>query len=154
YGIALDPAAGRVYWANAPTGVPRISFSTLNGTGLHDLNTTGAVLQDPHGLAIDKPGGRLYWVNSTGDSIYSARLDGSGQGRKLTTAGSVVQHPHGVAIDAAARRLYWTNPPTTVSPSPPALASVRLDGSGASSIPTGTATKDFPTGLAVDPVRT
>ena len=39
-GVAVDPAAGRIYWANV--GGNKISFANLNGSGGGDLITAGA----------------------------------------------------------------------------------------------------------------
>jgi DNA-binding beta-propeller fold protein YncE len=41
-GVAIDPAAGRIYWANSQAGHVGVSFVKLDGTGGADVTTTGA----------------------------------------------------------------------------------------------------------------
>ena len=45
FGAALDPAAGRIYWANYAGN--RISFARLDGSVGGDLATGGATLSAP-----------------------------------------------------------------------------------------------------------
>jgi hypothetical protein len=106
-GVAIDPAAGRIYWANFGG---QISFANLDGTGGGDLATTGATVNGPFGVAVDRAAGRIYWANSAGaNKISFAKLDGSGGGGDLATTGATVNAPIGVAIDPAAGRIYWAN---------------------------------------------
>jgi hypothetical protein len=44
-GIALDPVAGKIYWAN--NGGNNLSFANLDGTGGGTLATTGATMMSP-----------------------------------------------------------------------------------------------------------
>ena len=59
FGVALDLAHGRVYWANsqATAGEPGISWANLNGTGGGNLEHRGRDRQGPIG-AHDRPGRR------------------------------------------------------------------------------------------------
>jgi len=108
--LAIDPAAGRIYWANFFGNA--ISYANLNGSGGDDLNTTGATPPDhPEGVAIDPVTGRIYWSDFTfipNTRISYANLNGSGGGN-LNLGGATLNYPHGVAIDPEARRIYWTN---------------------------------------------
>lgn len=58
-GIAIDSATGRLYF----TAGDKIGFANLNGSGGGDLDTTGAIIDEPYGLAIDPSLGRLYTGN-------------------------------------------------------------------------------------------
>ena len=106
-GPAVDPEAGRIYWANA-NPEDKISFANLDGSGGADLNTTGATVDNPHGVAVDPVTARIYWANVWGDSISYANLNGAGGG-DLNTNGATVSSPVGVAIDPSARKIYWGN---------------------------------------------
>jgi DNA-binding beta-propeller fold protein YncE len=107
-GIALDPAAGRVYWLNGGPS-PGVSYANLDGSGGGDLNTAGATMTSPNGLGIDRAAGRVYWGNGPPDERISyANLDGSG-GADLVTTGAVVESPSGVAVDPPSGRIYWSN---------------------------------------------
>ena len=54
WGLAIDAAAGRVYWANNDGNM--ISYANLDGTGGHDLNTAGATVNGPWGVALTRCG--------------------------------------------------------------------------------------------------
>ena len=69
-GLAVDPVAGRVYWADHTEGA--ISFANLNGSGGADVNIAGATIKDPFGLAFDPTLGRIYWPNSQ-EEVRSTR---------------------------------------------------------------------------------
>jgi hypothetical protein len=60
-GLAVDPAAGRLYYLNKDA--ERVSYANLNGSGGGDVNTAGSAYTDPYGLAFDPSFGRLYWSN-------------------------------------------------------------------------------------------
>ncbi|MBA3833776.1 MAG: hypothetical protein H0X34_18155, partial [Chthoniobacterales bacterium] len=77
-GIAVDPAAGRLYWADV--GTNKIGYANLNGSGGGYLSTSPVTPSDPRGIAADPGTGRVYWTNSGGNTIGYANLDGSGGG--------------------------------------------------------------------------
>ena len=141
-GVALDPAAGKIYWAN--DGSEEISYANLDGTGGGDLVTTGATVYDPDGVALDPAAGKIYWANFAANSISYANLNGTGGGN-LVTNGAIVSHPHGVALDPAAGKIYWTNSEQLRSHTPTSTAPA------AASSPRAAATVDEPQGVALDP---
>jgi len=147
-GLAIDPAAGRVYWANwgnpGGTGVT-ISYANLDGSGGGgNLPTGAATVVGPHGLAIDHAAGRIYWPNYEGNRISFANLDGSGGG-DLVTGAATLAGPRGVAVDPAAGKIYWANYDGN------RLSFANLNGSGGGNLATGTATVNQPEGVAFDP---
>lgn len=147
-GTALDPAHGRIYWAN---GSGKISFANLDGSGGGGtLNTGGATITDPVGLALDPIAGRVYWANEEDDfnAIGYANLDGSGGGN-LNTAGATLDEPAGVAVDPAAGRIYWTND----GPSRAGISFARLDGSGGGDLTLFSSTGSATGAVAVDPLN-
>ena len=137
-GLTIDPAHGRIYWANWAnhTGTT-ISYANLDGSGGGDLAITGATIAGPHGLAIDPadgPYGTLYWPNHdmmTGvGSISWAKLDATGTagtGADLNTAGATLDEPRGVTIDPVTDRIYWANFGDGAGKS---ISYANLDGSG------------------------
>jgi hypothetical protein len=133
-GLALDPAAGRLYWANWDAN--RISYDNLNEGAGADLPTGTATVVHPEGVALDPAGGRLFFSNfseTAADRISYANLDGSG-GANLATDPATVSGPHGVAIDPAAGKIYWPNFDANV------ISYASLDGSGGGDLPTPGAT--------------
>jgi DNA-binding beta-propeller fold protein YncE len=147
YGVAIDSAAGRIYWLNSSGGdETRIAYANLDGTGGGgSIDASGAPAGgDPTGLAIDRAAGRVYWGAATSDEIAYANLDGSGGGT-LTTTGATVDGPTGFAVDRASGRLYWTNTDSNVHP----IAYANLDGSGGGDLNTTGAVASGAWGLAI-----
>ena len=135
-GVAIDPAAGEIYWADTTSGAIRVA--NLDGTGARDLFTGES---QPSGVAIDPAAGLIYWANAVSGSgaIRVGNLDGSGA-RTLFARES---YPVGVAIDPAAGKIYWGSYDTFT------IRVGNLDGSG---IPTNLFTgENYPTQLAIDP---
>jgi DNA-binding beta-propeller fold protein YncE len=143
-GLALDPVAGRVYWANWAGGTgTTISYANLDGSGGGgDLNTGAATVIGPHGLAI--AAAKIYWPNYEGNRISFANLDGSG-GRDVMTGAATLSGPRGIAVDPASGRVYWANYDGN------RLSYANLDGSGGGDLVTGSATVNHPEGVAFDP---
>ena len=145
-GVAIDVAAGKVYWTN-PDG-DRISFANLDGSGGGgDLNTTGATVNRPNAAAVYPAAGRIYWANEVGDRISFANLNNTGGGGNLITTGATVNVPIGPAVDPESGRIYWgnANPENKIS-------FANLDGSGGADLNTAGATVNNPHGVALDPV--
>src|SRR5262245_22618754 len=103
-GVALDPAAGKVYWTNFFSGAIRVGNLDGSGTASNLLTDAGSVC----GVALDRAAGKIYWANYTANSIRVANLDGTGVATTLVAepAGS---GPSGLVIDGAAGKIYWTN---------------------------------------------
>ncbi|MBV9604636.1 MAG: hypothetical protein JO027_06005 [Solirubrobacterales bacterium] len=135
-GVAIDPATGKIYWADSTLGAIRVA--NLDGTGAQSLYTGES---SPSGVAIDPSAGLIYWasaVSRTG-AIRVGNLDGSGAARTLFAGES---YPVGVAIDPAAGKIYWGSYDTFK------IRVGNLDGTGAADLFTG---ENYPTGLAIDP---
>jgi DNA-binding beta-propeller fold protein YncE len=133
-GIAIDPAAGKIYWANL-NGAIRVA--NLDGSGARDLYTGET---QPAGVAIDPAAGKIYWADAVAGTgaIRVGNLDGSGA-RTLFAGES---YPVGVVIDPAAGKIYWGSYDTFK------IRVGNLDGTGAKDLFTG---ENYPTGIVVDP---
>jgi hypothetical protein len=149
-GIALDPAAGRVYWANA--GDPDsegISYANLDGSGGDDLEIGGATVDEPRGVTIDhfNEPARIWWANSGDDSIAFASLDGTGESGGLTDLMGVdftVDQPSGLLFEPF-QGFYWANQ----NPAPGDIFFARPR-SEAGDLDTAGATVNNPHGVALD----
>jgi DNA-binding beta-propeller fold protein YncE len=102
-GLALDPAAGLVYWVQtlAETEIRR---AQLDGSAAEPF-----FVGEPYAIgaiAIDPVGRRLYWVDESGPTtrIRSQSLDGGDPRDELEDLGAV----GGIAIDPTGSALYWT----------------------------------------------
>jgi hypothetical protein len=138
--VVVDPATGKIYWANQ--GANTISFANLDGSGGGgDLDTTGATVNNPEGVAIDSANGKIYWANFEDFThpISFANLNDKGGGGDLNTPSGGV-NAEGVAIDPQAGNIYWANNgPATFS-----FAKLDNSGGGGSIDTTGATTFDFP----------
>lgn len=134
-GVAIDAAAGKIYWADTTTGAIRVA--NLDGTGATDLYTGES---SPSGVAIDPAAGLIYWADSVSGSgsIRVGNLDGSG----VRTLFAGESYPVGVAIDPADGKIYWGSYDTFK------IRVGNLDGTGATDLFTG---ENYPTQLAIDP---
>ena len=138
-GVAVDPAGGKLYWANFFSG--EIRAANLDGSG-----SPSTLVPDggsPCGISVDHGAGKIYWANYASNLIRVANLDGTGAATLFAEpAGS---GPSGVAIDPAAGWIYWTNQEGDQ------VRRANLDGSGVPSTLFGPADAgDNPLGLAID----
>jgi DNA-binding beta-propeller fold protein YncE len=116
-GLAVDVAAGHLYWTNM--GNPKandgsIFRSDLDGRNMTTIIASGGTFT-PKQLQIDKPNGKLYWSDREGMRVMRAHLDGSSIETLIDTSqgdprpgADPVKWCVGVAIDAGAGKLYWT----------------------------------------------
>jgi hypothetical protein len=78
-GIAVDPAASKVYWCEKGTGNNgKIQRASMDGTGEEDLINTGddtAGIDSPEGLTIDLTTDKIYWTDSVAQKLQSAGKD-------------------------------------------------------------------------------
>jgi hypothetical protein len=111
--VAIDPAAGRIYWTNY--GDNTIRGAPLAGGGTIDtLYGPAQGVSYPMGVAIDPAAGRIYWTNGewdqgAGGTIRRAPLAGGGTVDTLYGPAQGVSGPTGLAIDKDAGRIYWGN---------------------------------------------
>jgi hypothetical protein len=151
-GLAIDAAAGRIYWANYSGAESQtIAFANLDGSGGALLNTAGATVDSPYSVGFDPVGGRVFWANAPAgpDAISYARTNGSGGGDIDTSGTTELDNPLGVAVDSAAGRVYWAN---TFGGGDGTISYANLDGGGGADLNTMGATVKSPIGVAVDTV--
>jgi len=115
-GVAVDAAAGHVYWTNM--GVPSRSDGSIERADLDGNNRMFIVLPGgtftPKQLHLDKANGKLYWSDREGMRVMRANLDGS-QIETLIQTGDG-EHDRrdqtrwcvGIAVDPERRLIYWT----------------------------------------------
>ena len=77
YGLALDEAAGQLYWTDrSMRAIGRTDLATSIGETLLQ-NSTADFVQEPKGIALDIAHDAMYWVDETTGTVHRARLDGS-----------------------------------------------------------------------------
>jgi sugar lactone lactonase YvrE len=147
-GIALRPAAGKLYWADTWTG--EIRSANLDGSAAQTLI---AKLQAPGGIAVDEADGKLYWTNSQeppdpgGELDLLQRADLGGENLQ-TLPPALYGLANDVAVDPLAGKLYWSYVnPLLDSLYPGSIIRSNLDGSGWEPIVSGLVS---PQGIALD----
>jgi len=83
-GVAIDPAAGRIYWANFYSGGP-----------------TPAIARS----AWRSPGGKVYWAALDSGQIRYGNPDGTNASALFSGEHS----PGALAVDPGAGKIYWAN---------------------------------------------
>jgi DNA-binding beta-propeller fold protein YncE len=107
-GVAIDSAAGRIYWANQ--GDNRVRGAPLAGGTVDSLYGPGQVVGLPGGVAVDPAAAKIYWANESDNTIRGASFAGGGIANSIyDSPARGVNGPGGVAIDPPAGRIYWTN---------------------------------------------
>jgi hypothetical protein len=116
-GIAVDVAAGHIYWTNMgttpATNDGSIERADLDGGNRKIIVPRGATFTAKQ-LQLDKANGKLYWCDREGMRVMRCNLDGS-KIETLVEAGSgdvdrreQTRWCVGIAIDPKRGQIYWT----------------------------------------------
>jgi DNA-binding beta-propeller fold protein YncE len=116
-GLAIDVAAGHLYWTNMgnpKTNDGSILRSDLNGKNLTTIVPSGGTFT-PKQLQIEKSTGKLYWCDREGMRVMRSNLDGSSIETLVDTSrgdtrpgGDPTKWCVGIAVDAKKGEFYWT----------------------------------------------
>jgi DNA-binding beta-propeller fold protein YncE len=116
-GIAVDVAAGHIYWTNM--GTPKANDGSIERADLDGRNRKTIVplggTFTPKQLQLEKKSGKLYWCDREGMGLMRANVDGSNIETLVDTSqGDPRPGPDatkwcvGVAVDADGGKVYWT----------------------------------------------
>lgn len=133
FGIAVDPVAQKVYWADLEWD--QICRSGLDGGNVEVLLSEG--VNDVGFIALDVPGSKMYWT-VWGGRIMRADLDGSDV---ETLIPSGLERPIGIALDLQNEKMYFCED------SGDRIGRANLDGTNVETVLTGVSS---PTGIALD----
>ncbi len=97
-GIAIDPAAKKMYWTEWGG---RIQRADLDGSNLELVVDVGG---SPRDVALDLVNEKAYWIHASADGIQRANLDGT---NVETVRDSHLFSGQTIAIDVSAGKLYW-----------------------------------------------
>src|SRR5260221_9714260 len=116
-GLAVDIAAGHLYWTNMgnPTANDgSILRSDLDGQNVTTLIPPGGTFT-PKQLQIEKTTGKLYWCDREGMRVIRANLDGSNLETLIDTSqgdarpgADATKWCVGIAVDVDGGKFYWT----------------------------------------------
>ena len=116
-GIALDVAAGHLYWTNM--GGPKLNDGSIERADLDGRNRTTIVPQGgtftPKQIQLEKKSRKLYWCDREGMRVMRSDLDGSNIETLVDTSQGdsrpgpdAVKRCVGVAVDVDGGKVYWT----------------------------------------------
>ena len=116
-GIALDVAAGHIYWTNMGSSPSAndgsIERADVDGKNRRVIIPPGATFT-PKQMQLDKKNGKLYWCDREGMRVMRANLDGS-QVETLVETGRGDKNSRdqtrwcvGITIDPKLGKIYWT----------------------------------------------
>jgi DNA-binding beta-propeller fold protein YncE len=116
-GLAVDIAAGHLYWTNMGTPTANdgsIHRCDLDGRNIKTLIPPGGTFT-PKQLQIETTTGKLYWCDREGMRVMRANLDGSNIQTLIDSSkGDPRPGPDatkwcvGIAVDIAGGKFYWT----------------------------------------------
>ena len=108
--LAVDAAAGNIYWAanNGGPGAPTIRRANLDGGNVQTI-ISGPF--GPMGVAVDSADGRLFWTDSTLHKVQTSNLDGSSGITDLVVEPAVgfIGSPQGITVDPEHGKIYWAS---------------------------------------------
>ena len=116
-GIAVDTAAGHVYWTNM--GVPTRNDGSIERADFDGKNRKTIVPEGgtftPKQLHLEKETGKLYWCDREGMRVMRVNLDGSNI-ETLVDSSQGDERPGkdqmkwcvGITVDPARGKFYWT----------------------------------------------
>jgi hypothetical protein len=115
-GVAVDVAAGRVYWTNM--GVPSANDGTIECVDLDGSNritiAPQGVTHTPKQIHLEAETGKLYWSDREGMRVMRCNLDGSAvetlvvAGDPAADVGDQTKWCVGIAVDPEGGQIYWT----------------------------------------------
>jgi DNA-binding beta-propeller fold protein YncE len=116
-GLAIDVAAGHLYWTNM--GNPKVNDGSLLRSDLDGANMTTIVPPGgtftPKQLQIENSTGKLYWCDREGMRVMRANLDGTEVETLVDTSGGdprpgadSTKWCVGIAVDIERGKFYWT----------------------------------------------
>src|SRR5882724_7786118 len=117
-GIAVDVAAGHIYWTNMGTS-PAANDGSIERADIDGRNRKVIVPPGdtftPKQLQLDKENGKLYWCDREGMRVMRANLDGSNIETLVDTSHGdprpgpdVTRWCVGIAVDPGRGHFYWT----------------------------------------------
>jgi sugar lactone lactonase YvrE len=116
-GIAIDVAAGHIYWTNMGSSPSvndgSIERANLDGKNRRVIVPRGATFT-PKQIQLNKTNGKLYWCDREGMRVMRCNLDGSRletlveAGRGDADRRDQARWCVGITIDPKRKQIYWT----------------------------------------------
>ncbi|KAG1714926.1 Low-density lipoprotein receptor-related protein 2 [Nymphon striatum] len=107
-GLALDPAAGFLFWLEMTVPRPKLGRVMMNGRKkkyILDISTVYPTARFPGGIYPDREKRHLYWIDPSSDSIH--RVDYEGKNHVLIN--KFPKKFHGFALVFHREKYFWTD---------------------------------------------
>jgi low density lipoprotein receptor-related protein 5/6 len=105
--LALDTAAGKIYWVENDTEIKR---APIDGAGNDDIETLITVSGiSAFGIGLDTVVGKIYWLNDTGVSLTSSIQRANLDGTDVETLVAGLRNPFDLYLDTIDGKVYWTD---------------------------------------------
>jgi len=98
-GIALDTAAGKIYWADSLRET--LSRANLDGSDI-ELLVGGPLYGSIEDVALDLDTRTMFWTNASFGTVHRGDMDGVAS--EIIATGDA---PYGIALDPVTDKLYW-----------------------------------------------
>jgi DNA-binding beta-propeller fold protein YncE len=115
YGIALDVAGNKIYWAGEDGHVGRVNLDGSSADTGFIYIPDGKI----RAVTIDKPNNKLYFFEVNTEVLYSANLDGTNVTPLITGV-----YGYSIAVDQKNKKIYFDDQNT------PGLRRANMDGTG------------------------
>lgn len=101
YGVSIDIAGGKIYWADNGGTVSR---ANLDGTNVEDLVTTSDFpdAQYRSNVALDPENNKMYFIDYWNENVYVANMDGSNASVLIPGV-----YGYGVLVDTKHDKIYF-----------------------------------------------
>jgi sugar lactone lactonase YvrE len=124
YGMAIDHAAGLMFWANTEQNT--LERAKLDGSDRQVIGT--GVVSMTTQLAVDPAANKLYWTDVDNLKIHWSNYDG-GESAVISALGSrYAAYDSGITVDHSSHSLFWSDTSTDE------IFRADLDGSNARAI--------------------
>jgi sugar lactone lactonase YvrE len=104
YFFELDPAGGRIFWAENDNTL--VHVSQMDGSG--HINTLDIGLTRIRDIGLDFTNDWIYWGDRESHTIHRCRFDGTGSEILFDQDDGLVR-PHGMALDIPSGLIYWVD---------------------------------------------
>ena len=128
-GLAIDSAAGRVYWTTSDSETSgKILSRSLGGTEMPAIvRAEGA--SKPGSLAVDSAAGKIYWTDPIALMVRRANLDGTNVEPLFMDTQAPAGRPRAITLDLFAGHVYFSlDREIEESPSQGEIYRINLDG--------------------------